>query len=76
VKAFHEDVGLPDQPHQTLAAAVGAQVERQAALVAVHRGTQAPPKCGGNARRERFDLDHIGAHVAQDLAGRRAAHDA
>ena len=75
-EGFHEDVGLGDQPHQHVAAARGAQVEGEAALVAVHRRHPGAAEMRAEVLAvEGLDLDHVGAHVAQDLAGGRTGDD-
>ena len=79
--AVHEHVGRLDEAQQRVASRPGLQVERDAALVAVHvevhgRHARVAPRTGLPVRvaRGRLDLDHVGAHVAEDLRGDGAEH--
>jgi hypothetical protein len=71
-----ETVSQLYETHQHVAAARCAQVEREAALVAVHRGHPGAAEVRAEVLAvQGLDLDHVGAHVAQDLAGGGAGDD-
>ena len=82
-----EDVGLLHQPAQHLVAALGFQVEREAALVAVIEDPgvvavhprRAGPRVQGAIKvtfAGRLDLDHVGAEVGEDRRCRRRRDEA
>jgi hypothetical protein len=73
----------PGAKPQDLFAAIGLQIEHDAALVAVHH--QERGRLVANLRRHRMagvvtvrrflDLDHVGAHVGQHQGAGRPRHD-
>ena len=79
--AVHEDVGIFHQPQQGVMCFGTLQIERDAALVAVHvhvhrRHPRMTIRSGVAVRvaLRRLDLDHVRAHVAQDLRRDRTEH--
>ena len=81
-EVLDQHVGAGDQPAQDFLAAVGLQVEHDAALVAVHhqegRGLVADLRRHGMpgvvAVRPFLDLDDVGAHVGEHQGAGRTSH--
>ena len=78
----HEHIGAIDQAQQRIARRGALQVQHHAALVAVEHGEIAAhalvavrPDPAAVVAVRRFDLDHIGAHVAEHLRGEWPEHD-
>ncbi|MNC86855.1 hypothetical protein D3C83_25410 [compost metagenome] len=84
LEIFHQYVAFLHETGEDLLAGLRRHVERQRALVAVdaekisrlavHEGRS--PGARVVARAGRFDLDHVGAHVAQHLPAQRPGQDA
>ncbi|MGY4460118.1 hypothetical protein ACVWYI_004078 [Bradyrhizobium sp. LB13.1] len=82
-KVLDQHVGVRDQPSQHRFAAVGLEVQHDAALVAVHH--QEGGRLIADLRRHRMagvvairrflDLDDVGAHVGQHQGAGRPGHD-
>ncbi len=83
LEVLHQDVGARQEAQQHLATLLLAQVEGDAALVAVHADEvggvvvveRRPPVAHLVALR-RLDLDHVGAVVGEDLGAVRPAQHA
>lgn len=81
-EVLEHDVRLAREAAEGRGAALALEVEHDAPLVPVHlheeaghvRRAGAAHVAGGVADR-RLDLDHVGAHVAEDLAAERAGDD-
>ena len=87
-EALHQHVGAREQPAEGLGAGRRANVERDVALVAVALDLRRHPLVDGSGAvgdarvgderarqgspRERLDLDHVGAHVAEQRGAERA----
>ena len=78
-----QHIGRLDEPRQGLRAFRRLQIERHALLAAIEREVEAPPAV--NVRRpgarvvavlRLFDLQHLGAHVAQHHGAERTGDDA
>jgi hypothetical protein len=81
---LQQDVGVAREPQHHRAAGLGLEVQRHAALVAVHvekaervvsLHAKAHRAAGLVAGAGRFDLDDVRAQVAQQHAGVRPGHD-
>ncbi len=78
-----QHVGVAHHPQQDLLAPRMLQVQGDAALVAVHHQERRRDAVDARlavaarvvAARQLLDLDHVGAHVGEHQAGRRAGHD-
>jgi hypothetical protein len=87
-KVLQDDVAVGDKSERELASAVGGEVEGDGALVAVAGEIERRHRVRGGSGQERravlagvvavpglFDLDDVGAEIAQHLAGQGGGQD-